>query len=249
MAVKIPGLLGMFDKIDDIVYEPVRLICDGLRQPLKQMDAANERKQMELAARLQREAEAFSVKVELDKKRGEAEIEANLRQRHVEIDNMIADKEFERNQKTVEAIKQYQEDLSKAAAKLSECIGSMSIELRERAHRMCIDKTNDYIAIQNQATNRMLLIMKQIREDFPEECPERTMLLERVADQERMIVARADELLQVMTKDMERLADSLDRVAEQAAAKVDKYLSPLRARELSGALQSPNAYEMKRLPE
>ena len=149
---------------------------------------------------------------------------------------MIADKEFERNQKAVEAIKQYQEDLSKAAAKLSECIGSMSIELRERAHRMCIDKTNDYIAIQNQATNRMLLIMKQIREDFPEECPERTMLLERVADQ-------------VMTKDMERLADSLDRVAEQAAAKVDKYLSPLRARELSGALQSPNAYEMKRLPE
>lgn len=68
MAVKIPGLLGVFDKIDDIVYEPVRLICDGLRQPLKQMDAANERKQMELAARLQREAEAFSVKVELDKK-------------------------------------------------------------------------------------------------------------------------------------------------------------------------------------
>ena len=181
--------------------------------------------------------------------RGEAEIEANLRQRHVEIDNMIADKEFERNQKAVEAIKQYQEDLSKAAAKLSECIGSMSIELRERAHRMCIDKTNDYIAIQNQATNRMLLIMKQIREDFPEECPERTMLLERVADQERMIVARADELLQVMTKDMERLADSLDRVAEQAAAKVDKYLSPLCAKELSDALQPLNAYEMKRLPE
>jgi len=249
MAVKILELLGMFDKIDDIVYEPVRLICDGLRQPLKQMDAANERKQMELAARLQREAEAFSVKVELDKKRGEAEIEANLRQRHVEIDNMIADKEFERNQKTVEAIKQYQEDLSKAAEKMFECIGSMNIELRMRAHRMCMEMVNEYIAIQNRAMDQMFSRVKQIQEIFPEECSERTMMIEDVREQERMIQTRAGELIQIVQKDLDQLGQSLEKIKEQATSMVEKHLSPLRARELSGALQSPNAYEMKRLPE
>ena len=181
--------------------------------------------------------------------RGEAEIEANLRQRHVEIDNMIADKEFERNQKTVEAIKQYQEDLSKAAEKMFECIGSMNIELRMRAHRMCMEMVNEYIAIQNRAMDQMFSRVKEIREIFPEECSERTMMIEDVRDQERMTQTRAGELIQIIQKDLDQLGQSLEKIKEQATSMVEKHLSPLRARELSGALQSPNAYEMKRLPE
>ena len=184
-----------------------------------------------------------------DEKRGEAEIEANLRQRHVEIDNMIADKEFERNQKTVEAIKQYQEDLSKAAEKMFECIGSMNIELRMRAHRMCMEMVNEYIAIQNRAMDQMFSRVKEIREIFPEECSERTMMIEDVREQERMIQTRAGELIQIIQKDLDQLGQSLEKIKEQATSMVEKHLSPLRARELSGALQSPNAYEMKRLPE
>ena len=37
----------MFDKVDDIVYEPVKLMCDALRQPLKQIDAHNEKSKAE----------------------------------------------------------------------------------------------------------------------------------------------------------------------------------------------------------
>lgn len=29
---------GMFDKVDDIVYEPMKLVCDTLRQHIKQLD-------------------------------------------------------------------------------------------------------------------------------------------------------------------------------------------------------------------
>ena len=41
---------GMFDKVDDIVYEPMKLVCDTLRQPIRQrreMKLAQEKRGME----------------------------------------------------------------------------------------------------------------------------------------------------------------------------------------------------------
>jgi hypothetical protein len=249
MAVNPLGFLGMLDKLDDIVYEPVKLVCDGLRQPLKQIDAANERKKMEMEAKLQREAEAFAIEMQIHQKREEAEIELDIRQRHAEIDDMIADKEFERNQKIVEAIKQYQEDLSNAAAKLLQCIGSMNIELRDRAHRMCIDKTRKYKEIQEEAMDQMMARMEQIHERFPEPSPARTMMEGLVSEQAGMIVTRANEFLHVMTQDMQQLSQNFDAIAKEAVDMVKKQLSPLQVREISGALKGGNEYEMKRLPE
>ena len=45
-------IFGMFDRIDDIIYEPVRLVCDTLRQPLKQIDIHNEKKIKEYEQKL-----------------------------------------------------------------------------------------------------------------------------------------------------------------------------------------------------
>ena len=41
------NLFKMFDKLDDIVYEPVKMVCDLCRQPIRNAEAANERKKME----------------------------------------------------------------------------------------------------------------------------------------------------------------------------------------------------------
>lgn len=38
------NLFKMFDKLDDIVYEPVKMVCDLCRQPIRNAEAANERK-------------------------------------------------------------------------------------------------------------------------------------------------------------------------------------------------------------
>ena len=105
MGVQISKFVEMFDKLDDIVYEPVRLVCDALRQPLKNMDAANSRREKELEARLIQETEAFAVEMDLKRKREEAEIELDMRQRQAEIESMIADNEFARNARIVEAVK------------------------------------------------------------------------------------------------------------------------------------------------
>jgi hypothetical protein len=36
MSNVILDFFGMFDKVDDIIYEPIKMVCDALRQPLKQ---------------------------------------------------------------------------------------------------------------------------------------------------------------------------------------------------------------------
>lgn len=52
MSNVILDFFGMFDKVDDIIYEPIKMVCDALRQPLKQMDAKNERKKWNLILNL-----------------------------------------------------------------------------------------------------------------------------------------------------------------------------------------------------
>ncbi len=48
VETKVKGkIFGMFDKVDDIVYEPIKLVCDALRQPLKKVEAHNEKLKVE----------------------------------------------------------------------------------------------------------------------------------------------------------------------------------------------------------
>ena len=85
MSNVILDFFGMFDKVDDIIYEPIKMVCDALRQPLKQMDAKNERKKMELNSQLDKEMQQMGLDLEVQRKRENAE-----------IDKMIADSKLER---------------------------------------------------------------------------------------------------------------------------------------------------------
>lgn len=236
MAGQAVKFLGMFDKLDDIVHEPVRLVCDALRQPLKNMDAANSRRDKELEARLIREAEAFSVEMDLKKKQGEAEIDLNMRQRQAEIESMIADNEFARNARIVEAVKKYQEDLGKASAVLLSSIGSMQIDLREKAHALCQKKTREYEALQEEAIDQMMTRMKEIMENFPEG-DARTMMQKCVMGQYDSIRMRATEFIAFLARDMEKLSESIDIIAKQSADMTRQLLSPLHVREITGELR------------
>ena len=246
MAVQVTKFLEMFDKLDDIVYEPVRLVCDALRQPLKNMDAANSREETELEARLIQETEAFAVEMDLKRKREEAEIELDMRQRQAEIESMIADNEFARNARIVEAVKKYQEDLGKASAVLLASIGSMQLELRDKAQELCLKKTRDYKALQDEAMDQMVSRMEEIEQKFPEGSA-RTMMQNRIMEQNVSIVNRADEFIAMLAKDMEQLSQNFNAIAEKAADAANDLLSPLHVREITGELrQSGNIADINK---
>lgn len=236
MAIGLTKFMRMFDKLDDIIYEPVRLVCDALRQPLKNADAKNARQDKELEARLARDAEAFAVEMYLNKKKGEAEIELTKRQRQAEIESMIADNELARNAKIVEAVKKYQEDLGRVSAVLLSSIGAMQLDLRDKAQALCLKKTREYKALQDEAMDQMLTRMEEIEQKFPEGTT-RTMMQERVIDQNVSIVNRADEFISMLAKDMEQLSQNFNAIAIQSAATTERLLSPMQVREITGELR------------
>ncbi len=237
MAIQFSKILGMFDKLDDIVYEPVHLVCDALRQPLKNADAKNARQDKELEHKLAREAEQFAVDMELKKKQGEEEIRLNTLQRQAEIESMIADDELARNERIVEAVKKYQEDLGKVSAVLLSSIGAMQIELREKANALCIKKTQEYVAIQNEAKKQMFADMKEIQENFPEGSRARTLMEDSVIEQRTLIMNRASEFISLLVKDMEQLSQNFNTIALQSAATTERLLSPMHVREITGELR------------
>ena len=89
MALKLGKILGMFDKIDDIVYEPIKLACDTLRQPLKQIDCHNEKKKAEHEQALQMQLKKFEVDLEMDRKEREMRLTVEEQKIQEEINNMV----------------------------------------------------------------------------------------------------------------------------------------------------------------
>ena len=244
MAIQFAKFLGMFDKLDNIVYEPVRLVCDAFRQPLKNADAKNARLDKELEARLAREAEQFVVDMDLKKKQGEEDIRLNALQRQAEIESMIKDDELARNAKIVEAVKKYQEDLGKVSAVLLASIGEMQLDLRDKAQALCLKKTREYKAIQDEAMDQMVARMEEIEKKFPEGRA-RTMMQDRIMEQNVSIINRADEFISMLAKDMEMLSQNFNAIAIQSAATTERLLSPMHVREITGELrQSANTIDV-----
>lgn len=108
-------IFGMFDRIDDIIYEPVRLVCDTLRQPLKQIDIHNEKKIKEYEQKLMKELEEFENNLDLDKKKKEGELTANQRKMEEEINQMILDNDLRRREDMIQLEMKYRKEMADAA--------------------------------------------------------------------------------------------------------------------------------------
>lgn len=231
MAVLVK-LFKMFDKLDDIVYEPVKMICDVCRQPLKNADAANERKMKETEARLQQEMEKFEVDLDLKRKSGEMDIANTNRRINAEIDNMIAQNELERNSQVVEAIKKYQEDLGRVSVELANSIGKMSVELRERTQALVIEKTKEYVALQNEVQDRAANRLMEFDKQFPNGGRAKEIMENSVEKQLTSILDRTDEFMKSMNDDIANLQQNINEITAQAVKNTDKYLDPMRAQVL-----------------
>ena len=136
-------ILGMFDKVDDIVYEPVKLICDAFRQPLKQIDAHNEKVKAEQEQQLQQQMKEFEVNLELHKKKKENEMRIEKIRMQEEINQMIADNAMKRQEEMAENEKRrreemiqmemkYRKEMAEAATRLEQIMANMQVETRSK---------------------------------------------------------------------------------------------------------------------
>ena len=209
-------MIEIFDKVCNIVNEPVKLICDVLHQPLKGLDAKNERKKIELESRLQCEAKQF-----------ESDLDLKHRQSIIELDEMIANNEFRRQTQIVEAIKQYQNDLSETYVAVANSIGRMSLELRAHAYKLVDERAKEYRKIQEEANQNAMASFAELEARFPEGSRAREIMENSIGTQLANIVSNANRFICAMETDITQMANNIDQITTRAIENADKYLSPM----------------------
>ncbi len=242
--------LNMFDKLDDIVYEPVKVVCDAFRQPLKNMDAANERKKMETESRLQREVKDFEMNLELKRKQAEMQLNIEERKLNEEINQMIIDKDFERTMKKAEFIKRYQEDIIKLGATINSSLGKMSIELRDSAQSLVLEKTKQYINLQLEAKERLKNDLKDLNDLFGNDEESKSMMRKVSFEQIQIILESTKNFINSMNHDIENMTANIDEITKKTISNVDRYLSPMITRDLSETMHNTEvSYEQRKYLE
>ncbi len=226
-------------KIFDIVYEPVKLICAACRQPLKNADAANERKKIELEKQLELQAKEFEANLNLRIKREEMNITTDERRLNEEINQMIEDKNFQRDMEKAEFIKKYREDTIKLGASISESLGAMSIELRKRTQDLVLDKTKEYITLQTNAKQRFKEDLKELNELFGDDEESKSMMRKISFDQVQAIMETTRKFMSSMDEDIKGMQKNIDMITTQAVANTEKYLSTMDSlRSISNSAQN-----------
>ena len=218
-------IFGMFDKIDDIVYEPLKLVCDTLRQPLKQIDVYNDKKKAEHAQDLQKQLEQFEVDLALEKQRRENQLSIEQRKAEEEINQMILDNDLRRREEMVRLEMQYRKEMADAATQLAQIIANMEVDSRSKIIDLYREKEKDYLDLQFEYQTKMFDTVKNIKELLPNESGNEIIAVE-IQTQLKMIAERSTAFTTLMNKDLENIFGIIDGSMKEITGLASKYFQP-----------------------
>lgn len=225
-AIKaIRKIFGMFDKVDDIIYEPIKLMCDTVRQPLKQIDVHNDKKKMEHEQKLQMELKQFEVNLELDQEKREMQLSIEQRKLEEEINQMILDNDLRRREDMVQLEMKYRKEMAEAAAQLAQIMANMEVETRGKILMLYTEKEKEYLDLQTKYKQQMFDTIKSLREVFPDGSGE-DIIKEETTTQLRNISERSIAFTRLMNKDMENVFGIIDSGMKEITGLATKYFKP-----------------------
>lgn len=229
-------LLDFIDKLDDIIYEPVKMLCDYARQPMKDREAIREQRQLELNQKLRQEMAQFDVDLEHRRNLAAADALAYERELNEKVNDMIARSEIERNTAIVEAIKNYQLEMADAAKSISESIGRMNLDLRERAQNLIIEKTKEYKQIQTEAKKEAKEELLQVAENFAEGSKARDIMEDAICTQLKDIIDTTSNFIRTMENDMKNIYANIDNITSTTLGQSQDILSALSVKTLNSSI-------------
>lgn len=244
-AVKAIGkIFGMFDKVDDIVYEPIKLVCDTLRQPLKQLDAHNEKKKAEHDQELVKQLKQFEVDLELDKKQREMQLSVDERRMEEEINQMILDNDLQRREDMVQLEMKYRKEMAEAAAQLVQIMANMQVETRSKILALYTEKEKEYLDLQDKYKKQMFDTVKSLRDTFPDGTGE-DIIRDEVKTQLKNISERSAAFSKLMNEDMKKVFGIIDSGMQEITGLATKYFQPAEANQPALTQNVVDAIEMK----
>ncbi len=218
-----------FGKLDDILYKPVEVVCDYIKEPLNTLHAKQKRKDDEHAAGLEMQKQTHEAELQRENARVAAELELKMRSLNADLDAEIARREDERRDRLVEAIKRYQIDLATASRDIVNSVGVMSLELRERANDMVRENTEKYRQMQRAAQQEADERLALIQERYANNERIRIRMEDAVINQMESTINTADEFIKELAADIKRMNENADKLMEIQMQGVNAYLQPMAA--------------------
>ena len=83
------AFLDLFDKLDDIIYEPVKAICSWATEPLKRFEDKRKKSDAVQQAELEAAKREQEVELEIRKKEQLAQLEADKKRWDADIEHLI----------------------------------------------------------------------------------------------------------------------------------------------------------------
>lgn len=221
-----------FGKLDDILYAPVRTICNYIEEPLNALHAKRDRVNEQHTANIQMQMREHEEMLRRESAREAAELDMEMRRLHAEMDAVIAEQEDARRDRLVESIKRYQIELATASRDIVNSIGVMSLELRERANDMVRENTEKYKQMQSDAMKEADDRLALIAERYANNERIRIRMEDSVMAQMDSIIDTASKFISELAEDIKRMNANTDELMRLQMENVNAYLKPM-----TGALQ------------
>ncbi len=246
----IANVLGMFDKLDDIIYKPVEALTSWITSPL---DAKKHKRELELKAldaelavkikqeeskvgrelkELQAQQDSEKHKRELELKALDAELAIKVKQDEarftVEMEEFQKDKILERLTQVAEATSRYQRELSAINQEAVRAIGDMQLELRGKAQQMIIEKTQQYKLIQKEATTEAMEHFMKIEENFSQNEMVKAILYKQVDSMLTNVIDSARDFMKELNNDLSNLNQDISRLTTFGQQSVEKLMERFR---------------------
>ena len=149
----------------EIVSEPLKLVCDWAREPMKDLEVIRQIrlkkadvnlaiKQAETNLKLKEQDEVLGVKV---------------RKWNTEIDQFINEQEDARRIRIVESLKRYQLEMGNAYKDIIVEIGIMTVELREKANKMTQERITEFQRTLDEEKTRSMKRIADIHTEFKDQ--------------------------------------------------------------------------------
>lgn len=218
-------IFGMFDRIDDIIYEPLKLFCDALRQPLNQLNLSNEKKIAEHSQQLKMELDQFEINLELERKEKEMRLTREERIIQEEINDMIRKNDTANREQMVQFEIQFRQEMATAAVNLANVIVTLETDARDNLILLYTKKIKEYMNLQDEHLKDVQESYKNLRELFPNSSDD-TLFMQEILTQMRIINEEKREFEKNLMNDMNNVLKIIDDSIKEVTGLATKYFQP-----------------------
>lgn len=212
-------ILGIFDKVDDIIYVPLNLACDWLRQPLKQLENSNDLKKMEYAQKLEKELKQFELDLDVQKKRQEMELSIDEKRSYVEIDNLIQEVAIQRQEEMMQLEMKYRTELAELNAKMTRVMSEMQAEAINALLTLVEEKKKSYLDIQKAYRKELTDTVKELQELGMDKETTNPILIDGL----KKITEESNTFNKMLVDCVERASEIITKEAERSSQRMNDY--------------------------